>query len=157
MKFKEGITKDTVADFEAEMNAAIAQITDTLTEIADDRYACLIAIQNALAERVSYDKTGERAHEAAGALLDGLAVCDGYAKAFKLLCDKMGIPCVIVAGTAKQNGSEEPHAWNYVQMEDGLYYAVDLTWNDDGELASTDYFLVGAETVPAPGRAPFIE
>jgi hypothetical protein len=157
MKFKDGITKDTVADFEAEMNAAIAQITDTLTEIADDRYACLIAIQNALAERVSYDKTGERAHEAAGALLDGLAVCDGYAKAFKLLCDKMGIPCVIVAGTAKQNGSEEPHAWNYVQMEDGLYYAVDLTWNDDGELASTDYFLVGAETVPAAGRAPFIE
>ena len=73
------------------------------------------------------------------------------------LIRKKQIPCVIVAGTAKQNGSEEPHAWNYVQMEDGLYYAVDLTWNDDGELASTDYFLVGAETVPAPGRAPFIE
>lgn len=158
MKFKEGITdKDGILAFKSQMDAAITEIASTLTDITSDRYATLVAIQDALAARVVYDKTAERAHEAAGALLDGRAVCDGYAKSFKMLCDEMGIPCVIVAGTAVQNSSEEPHAWNLVQMEDGLWYATDLTWNDEGEGASLDFFLVGANTVPGPGRAPFAE
>ena len=49
-------------------------------------------------------------------------VCEGYARAFKVLCDKLGIPCVLVDGAN--------HMWNYVQMEDGKWYGVDVTWND---------------------------
>lgn len=157
MRYKDGITDTNgVSAFEGQINAVVDEIINGLTEEEDTRYEMLAAIQNALAERVSYDKEGGRAHEAAGALLDGRAVCDGYAKSVKILCDKIGIPCVIVAGTAVQSSSEEPHAWNYVQMEDGLWYAIDLTWNDDGESASSDYFLIGAQTAPA-GRAPFVE
>lgn len=157
MRYKDGITSlDGVGAFEGQINAAVSEITSGLAESAGSRYEVLTAIQNALAERVAYDKEGGRAHEAAGALLDGRAVCDGYAKSVKILCDQMGIPCVIVAGAAVQSNSEEPHAWNYVQMEDGLWYAIDLTWNDEGESASTDYFLIGAQTAPS-GRAPFIE
>ena len=45
----------------------------------------------------------------------------------------------------------ESHAWNYVQMDDGKWYAVDTTWDDPVIAGSnlTDrlrykYFLVGS-------------
>lgn len=84
-------------------------------------------------------------------------VCEGYARAFKYLCDMADIPCVLVDGTALS----ERHMWNYVQMEDGLWYAVDVTWDDPtvvnrqtGEVVTDAvsgaerkyYFLVGADT-----------
>lgn len=111
----------------------------------ESRYERLLSIHEQLSAAVTYDSSGCRPHCSAGALVDGRAVCDGYAKAFKLLCDREGIPCVIVAGVAKQNGRSEPHAWNYVQMEDGLWYGVDTTWDDVGPIATKHYFLVGAE------------
>ena len=100
-----------------------------------------------LAARVAYDKEGERQHIATGALIDGRAVCDGYAKAIKLLCDREGIPCVVVAGKAVQNGGTDLHAWNYVQLENGLWYALDATWDDRGDYAVSSYFLVGSASV----------
>ncbi|MCL2148137.1 MAG: hypothetical protein FWH47_02235 [Methanomassiliicoccaceae archaeon] len=70
---------------------------------------------------------------------DHLAVCLGYSKAFLLLCEREGIQCAIVEGTALANMAD--HAWNYVLMDDGGWYAVDVTWNDgDGD----KYFLMGA-------------
>lgn len=153
-------TEDDILAFESEMNTAVAEILAALEDAGESRYEKLLAAQHALAARVAYDhdKTSGRIHEAAGALLDGLAVCDGYAKSFKMLCDALEIPCVIVGGTATQPNSVEPHAWNLVQMEDGLWYATDVTWNDEeGALSSTDFFLVGANTVPSPGRLPFSE
>ena len=50
------------------------------------------------------------AHEAAGVFLkygtqtESYAVCEGYAEAFKLICDKFEIPCVLVVSTN--------HMWN---------------------------------------------
>lgn len=78
-------------------------------------------------------------------------VCEGYARAFNVLCDKVGIPCVLVDGTA--NGAA--HMWNYVQLEE-KWYAVDITWNDPKVTAvsgaesgyeSEDWLLVGADTL----------
>lgn len=58
-------------------------------------------------------------------------VCEGYSRAFKVLCDELGIPCVLVEGDAKSSVDDTPgaHMWNYVQI-DGGWYAVDVTWND---------------------------
>ena len=63
------------------------------------------------------------AYNVDGIILDGLGVCEGYAQAFKLLLNKVGIEAVVVS---------EPrinHAWNIVKI-DGEYYHVDATWND---------------------------
>ena len=59
-------------------------------------------------------------------------VCESYARAFKVLCDRAGIPCVLVNGdaTSSAEGTPGSHMWNYVQMENGKWYAVDSTWND---------------------------
>lgn len=66
-------------------------------------------------------------------------VCEGYAKAFKMVLDEMRIPCVLV--------SSKTHMWNAVKMDDGLWYIVDLTWDDGSDTPNWDYFLIGMNTV----------
>jgi len=61
--------------------------------------------------------------------INGYAVCEGYAKAFKLLCDEANIPCIIVVGTAfSPKNNLENHAWNIIHLKTGNYN-VDTTWN----------------------------
>lgn len=84
-------------------------------------------------------------------------VCEGYARAFKVLCDELNIPCVLVEGTAKTDAADrgEAHMWNYVRLGDA-WYAVDVTWNDpyisgrdNGKLSgyeTEDWLLLGSET-----------
>ena len=78
-------------------------------------------------------------YTAEGALLEGTAVCSGYAKAYQLLMQRAGIPCEYVTGYA--GGS---HAWNVVQI-DGEWYHVDTTWDDPvpdkAGYVRYDYFL----------------
>lgn len=94
---------------------------------------------NYIAEHVTYDdeaweqvKTDRRkatqhsdAWSAYGALVKGKAVCQGIACAFKLLCDQVDIPSLVVIGTIAKN--LERHAWNIVRI-DGQFYHVDCTW-----------------------------
>ena len=88
-----------------------------------------------------------------GALKNRKAVCEGYARTFKYIMDGIGVPCVLVSGTAKNSeGTTESHAWNYVQLNE-RWYGVDVTWDDPiitggGELtndAKYRYFLKGSE------------
>lgn len=74
-------------------------------------------------------------------------ICIGYANAFKVLCDRANIPCVLVTGYTSTR-SNSYHIWNYVQMEDKKWYAVDVTWNDalTKDKPNTTYFLIGADT-----------
>lgn len=83
-------------------------------------------------------------------------VCEGYARAFKVLCDKSDIPCVLVDGKAKSqpNAAGGAHMWNYAQADDGNWYAVDVTWNDPNPgntpvsgYENTKWLLVGSATV----------
>ena len=60
-----------------------------------------------------------------GVFIRGEAVCGGYAGAYQLLLQKLGIPCVCVTGY----GYGAPHAWCMVFL-DGAYYHVDPTWAD---------------------------
>lgn len=74
-------------------------------------------------------------------------VCAGYSRAFKMVCDELGIPCLIVYNSG--------HEWNYVSLYD-KWYGVDLTYDDplviggSNRLSSgretTRYFLVGSDT-----------
>ena len=67
---------------------------------------------------------------ACGALLDGEASCEGYAKAAKTLLDAAEIENYLVCGTAmREDGSKEGHMWNIVVI-DGEPYNLDVTWDD---------------------------
>jgi len=76
-------------------------------------------------------------------------VCEGYAKAFKYLCDLTDfdgdIACRTVTGAMKGGTGTGEHMWNVVRMEDGNNYLVDLTNCDDGTIGAPDQlFLAGA-------------
>ena len=58
-------------------------------------------------------------------------LCTGYAQGFKVLCDAVDIPCILVIGYAQSEpeAQRQFHMWNYVQLDD-QWYAVDVSWND---------------------------
>ncbi len=74
-------------------------------------------------------------------------VCMGYATAFKLVCDELGIPCLVVYGQGNNGTEWGGHAWNQVYL-DGKWYGVDPTYGDtdDDEVADFSYFLAGSNT-----------
>jgi hypothetical protein len=55
-------------------------------------------------------------------LIEGKSVCAGYSEAMTAMLNYVGVSTV----TMFSNN----HAWNKVQLDDGLYYAVDVTWDD---------------------------
>lgn len=135
------------------LNNALADFSIT----GSTRYEKLKSIHDGLAARITYDtdETHDRRFDAYGALIDGLSVCEGYAESFKLLCDRAGIPCILVVGTGVTSTGSEGHMWNAVQMDDGKWYGVDVTWDDvtwtDNkgkvhEAVVYDFFLVGTQT-----------
>ena len=80
----------------------------------------------------------------AGALLpkyNHICVCDGYARAFKMICDYCNVPCLYVSSVRAK------HAWNMVQLESGKWYGVDATWGDAGKTASLRWFMYGQNEV----------
>lgn len=68
-------------------------------------------------------------YSAEGVFVEGTAVCQGYAEAFQLCMDILGIPCIMVSGDAKGAKGWQGHAWNAVQLE-GEWYMVDTTFDD---------------------------
>ena len=112
---------------------------DTLKNIHD--YICYNANYDYAAAGLGY---ATEAHTAAP-LFNGKGkfVCEGYSKSLKILCDKFGIPCALVSGT----GSNEAHMWAYVKMDDGKWYAVDVTWDDQDSGIIYNYFLKGSNTM----------
>lgn len=93
------------------------------------------------------------AHSIVGAFLHNKAVCEGIAKAFKLLCNEFGIKCIVVLGKADKEGDfsgDKYHAWNLVKIGDESYH-VDVTWDNmyDTEIhhISYDYFNVTTKDI----------
>ncbi|RYF87276.1 MAG: hypothetical protein EON98_01020, partial [Chitinophagaceae bacterium] len=69
------------------------------------------------------------------------AVCDGYARLFKVLCDYTGIEAVIVQGYGRVAGSNRfrtNHTWNAVKI-DSAWYLVDATWASGYMTFGDDY------------------
>lgn len=112
----------------------------------------LRALHDLLIRSCAYDLDTARQQEdldgssapftAYGALVDGKAVCAGYARAYLLLCRAAGLDAIYVASP------EMNHGWNAVRLN-GQTYFIDCTFDDpvpdrDGAV-SYEYFLRTAE------------
>lgn len=114
----------------------------------ETRYEKLKSIHDQLIMTTTYESTeGYIDYNAYGALVNHRAACQGYSQAFKLLCNREGIPCISVL-------IDSEHMWNYVQMDDGEWYAIDVTWDDfdfiehvTGTGISYEYFLKGIQSM----------
>lgn len=83
-------------------------------------------------------KEKESAFDPYGTLVEGLAVCEGYSRAFQMLCNGVGVDCINIVGESEN----ELHMWNAVLL-DGSYCYVDTTWDDkDDEAFMYDYFNI---------------
>lgn len=76
-------------------------------------------------------------NDAYGALVDGKAVCEGYSKAFQILCNKADIDCIQLMGIVDSDN----HVWNCVKIG-GDWYQIDVTWDDVDDFIydSHEYF-----------------
>lgn len=72
-------------------------------------------------------------HSGYSALLNGLAVCDGYTAAYNLLLKLEGISCTTM--------STEDHIWTVATL-DGVSYHIDPTWGDQTGVIAYRYFAM---------------
>ena len=142
---------------QAQVESAISQIEQVKNQIIQNRsgnaYDDIRMVHDYLVENIEYDTSLSQSniYNVYGALVNGRAVCEGYARSFKYLMDELGIPCTLVIGTGTNSqGQTENHAWNYVQLN-GTWYAIDCTWDDpvssSGYVSQSSryrYFLKGS-------------
>ncbi|HEX2945727.1 MAG TPA: transglutaminase domain-containing protein [Clostridia bacterium] len=105
-----------------------ADMTDYEKELAIHDYI----IKNAKVDNTADLSTISPASSftAYGCLVLGLATCEGYSKAVKLLFDLTGMECSLAYGEAYGDGSKlTPHYWNIVNIG-GRYYHLDVTFDD---------------------------
>ncbi|MCR4961666.1 MAG: hypothetical protein K6A74_09445, partial [Lachnospiraceae bacterium] len=147
---------------ESDLNAKLGIINDELTNYSYyNRY---------ISSGKEYIKnTDKRAYESISAMTlqswltssddngdTAAPVCEGYSRAFKMICDRIGIDCIVVPGHTSSSGTGA-HMWNFVRDPFGFWYAVDVTWDDplradewknritpDDQIRN--YFLVGGKT-----------
>ncbi len=136
----------TSSNLTAYYNTLMAKVPQVPVDTSN-RYNFIKSLHDYLAENVYYPDLNTSdyvmsAHDAYGALIEGRAVCQGYSDAVKLICDYYSIPCVCISGTANGGG----HMWNAIQMEDGKWYLMDLTWDDQDHKTYYDFFLVGTQS-----------
>jgi len=88
-------------------------------------------IHDFICQNVKYDKLKkEYSHEIIGALGNGVAVCEGIAKAVKVLCDSMGIWCIVVLSENNPDKNiKYRHAWNIIKTGN-QYYHFDATFDN---------------------------
>lgn len=77
----------------------------------------------ALHTRYDYTFTNSNMHNSYGALVNGIAVCQGYALAYIDLLREVGVESYFVSS------SNLNHGWNVINTESGWYYS-DVTWDD---------------------------
>lgn len=134
--------KGKVIEHQKAMRARVAKLVRpamAMKEWEKEQY-----IHDFICENVRYDKLKKPySHEIIGPLGQGVGVCEGIAKAVKILCDELGIWCLIAVSEANpEKQIKYRHAWNIVRLR-GRYYHLDATFDTslsrDGTVRH-DYF-----------------
>lgn len=132
---RQSISPENARTLEKARQVHAATVTPQMSE-----YDQVKAFHDYLVNSITYGGSSDRRFTAGGALVDCVAVCDGYAMALDLLCYLSGIDCVRVTGY----GGGSSHAWNKVKVN-GSWYNIDVTWDDpvsSRPMLLYNYFLI---------------
>jgi hypothetical protein len=104
-----------------------------------------------LVDTCSYagDWSKNGANTAWGALIYKEAQCSGYARAFKALCDGMGVGCHYVHADA--TAINPSHQWNIVEVDGGWYHIDVQAFDDSGAWSAGLFILVSDDVYAAHG------
>lgn len=121
--------KNKIKDHQKAMKARVEKLVRpavTMTELEKEQY-----VHDFICQNVRYDKLKKSySHEILGPLGQGVGVCEGIAKTVKILCDQLGIWCIVVISEANQEKNiKYRHAWNIVKIG-GAYYHLDATFDN---------------------------
>ena len=134
-EFPDGSTRsaeETVRIVEDFYDRMLADIPEDLDDVSK-----LVLINNRLCQQTGYSINGKYPFSVLGPALESNAVCEGYAKAFKYLCDKLGIECRYEVVSLART---DDHAANIVTLN-GRDYIVDTTNN----WGKSDWLLCSAD------------
>ncbi len=121
--------KDKIKEHRLAMESRVKKLAREAEKL--DEKGKELYIHDFLCQNVRYDKLKKAySHEIIGALGNGVAVCEGIAKAVKALCDALGIWCIVaLAENNPEKGIRYRHAWNVIRI-DGTYYHLDATFDN---------------------------
>ena len=134
----------------SELKSEVEKILDECITADMTDFEKEVAIHDWICSNVIYDETAKDSEMIAdnkrenplpwtsyGAIVNRVAVCEGYSKAFQLLLYCVGINSNLVCGNVT-DGS--PHMWNTVMLDNDWYY-VDVLWDDVEEANVIHTFL----------------
>lgn len=121
------------AELDKKVDEILSKVKPNLNEYEIEKF-----FNDYICENTVYDNEKPiLSYTAYGCLVSGKAVCEGYSKAFKLLCNKADIECDLIVG----EGQGEGHMWNTVNI-DGKHSYVDVTWNDSNDGTEHIFFNI---------------
>lgn len=128
---------------EVAVQKKVDQIVKTIIKPSMTEFEKVKAINDYIVSNTTYGtKTKASSHSAYALLMEGQAVCQGYALTTYKMLQQVGFDVKYVVGNVNGN---EAHAWNLVKVN-GKWYHLDTTWNDPLPnrfgASSYDYFLV---------------
>ena len=151
-------TKNEIEQIDNELKSIVNKIKNKADLFKKNEFRLEKCLHDSVVKSVAYDYESLKktdcfnAHSIVGAFIDRKAVCEGIAKAFKLLCNEYGIKCIVVLGKANKDGvygDDDYHAWNLVKIADESYY-VDVTWDnlyDEEYNVTTDDILLDHQPI----------
>ena len=121
--------KNKIMDHQKAMDARVKKLArqaEKMTELEKELF-----IHDFICQNIFYDKLKKPySHEIIGPLGHGVGVCEGIAKSVKILCDALGIWCMIAISEANpEKKIKYRHAWNIVRIG-GKYYHLDATFDN---------------------------
>lgn len=137
-------TKEELSAYRAQALAAAIEVHDSLWESGVlsyemSEYEIARTYYLWLCDNCRYDSAAvdsSLSHLAYGALVNGLAVCDGYTGAYNLLLKLEGIECSALFNVG--------HIWTLAAL-DGQEYHIDVTWGDQYGRTDLRYFGMSEE------------
>lgn len=119
-------SKEQATTYQKSINKQFKSLIANMTSDMSD-LQMVIACNNFIVLNTDFAKGVGNSQNVYGTLVEGYGQCEGYAKTFMWMMNKLNIPCVLCVGV-KDTGAS--HAWCQVKLHDGSWYNVDTVGND---------------------------
>ncbi len=140
-------SQDEIQKMKIQLNDKINEVVSFANTLSSD-YEKELYIHDYVCANTVYDYSlisvgGNTAYDS---LVNGKAICEGYAKGIKILLDAVQIDNYLIFGDAKTDDEVSAHMWNIVKIDNANYH-LDATWNDQENLKTYFYFNISDKMI----------